>query len=130
IHEVGANADSVIVDGLHSGDIKLSAQDPDNPRNWPRNMFFWRSNVLSASGKGHEYFLKHFVGSLHGVIGTDEEVPGHERPQEVVWHDEAPVGKLDLMVNIDFRMSTTSVYSDIVLPTATWYEKHDLNTTD
>ena len=30
------------------------------------------------------------------------------------------------MVNIDFRMSTTSIYSDVVLPTATWYEKHDL----
>src|SRR5690606_23210241 len=94
-----------------------------------RNMFFWRSNVLGASGKGHEYFLKHLVGSLHGVVGTDdrEEI---QRPEEVVWREQAPVGKLDLMVNIDFRMSTTSIYSDIVLPTATWYEKHDLNTTD
>jgi nitrate reductase alpha subunit len=27
-------------------------------------------------------------------------------------------------------MSTTSLYADIVLPTATWYEKHDLNTSD
>ena len=27
-------------------------------------------------------------------------------------------------------MSTTCMYSDIVLPTATWYEKHDLNTSD
>jgi nitrate reductase alpha subunit len=27
-------------------------------------------------------------------------------------------------------MSTTAVYSDIVLPTATWYEKNDLNTSD
>jgi nitrate reductase alpha subunit len=27
-------------------------------------------------------------------------------------------------------MSTTCVYSDIVLPTATWYEKNDLNTSD
>ena len=31
---------------------------------------------------------------------------------------------------IDFRMSTTGVYSDIVLPTASWYEKDDLNTSD
>ncbi|HEX9329558.1 MAG TPA: molybdopterin dinucleotide binding domain-containing protein, partial [Reyranella sp.] len=31
---------------------------------------------------------------------------------------------------LDFRMSTTCVYSDIVLPTATWYEKNDLNTSD
>ncbi|MGB6909256.1 MAG: molybdopterin dinucleotide binding domain-containing protein, partial [Methyloceanibacter sp.] len=38
--------------------------------------------------------------------------------------------KLDLLVTIDFRMSTTCMYSDIVLPTATWYEKNDLNTSD
>jgi nitrate reductase alpha subunit len=48
----------------------------------------------------------------------------------VRWHDEAPRGKLDLLVTLDFRMSTTCVYSDIVLPTATWYEKNDLNTSD
>src|SRR5690606_25492012 len=128
--ESGADPQQAVPAALKSGELKLASRDPDNPRNWPRNMFFWRSNVLGASGKGHEYFLKHFVGSLHGVIGTDEEVPEEDRPQEVAWHDEAPTGKLDLLVNIDFRMSTTSVYSDIVLPTATWYEKHDLNTTD
>jgi len=33
-------------------------------------------------------------------------------------------------VAIDFRMSTTCVYADVVLPTATWYEKNDLNTSD
>jgi len=48
----------------------------------------------------------------------------------VKWHDEAPKGKLDLLVTLDFRMSTTCVYSDIVLPTASWYEKDDLNTSD
>jgi nitrate reductase alpha subunit len=35
-----------------------------------------------------------------------------------------------LLVTLDFRMSTTCMYSDIVLPTATWYEKNDLNTSD
>ncbi|MFJ5486282.1 nitrate reductase subunit alpha [Hansschlegelia beijingensis] len=111
---------------LLSSEVKLAMSDPDAPQNWPRNMFFWRSNVLGASGKGHEYFLKHLIGSLHGVVGREEGV----RPDEVVWREEAPKGKLDLMVTIDFRMSTTSIYSDIVLPTATWYEKHDLNTSD
>jgi nitrate reductase / nitrite oxidoreductase, alpha subunit len=130
IHAAGADPATVIADAWKSGDLKPSSLDPDNPINWPRNMFFWRSNVLGASGKGHEYFLKHLVGSLHGVVGSDEESAGHDRPKDVVWRDEAPVGKLDLMVNIDFRMSTTSIYSDVVLPTATWYEKHDLNTSD
>ena len=55
---------------------------------------------------------------------------GAQKPKEVKWHDEAPKGKLDLLVTLDFRMSTTCVYSDIVLPTATWYEKNDLNTSD
>jgi nitrate reductase alpha subunit len=130
LHESKGDPASVVSEGWKTGVIKPASLDPDNPVNWPRNMFFWRSNVLGASGKGHEYFLKHLVGSLHGVVGTDEDAERIDRPQDVVWRDDAPVGKLDLMVNIDFRMSTTSMYSDIVLPTATWYEKHDLNTSD
>jgi len=130
IAESGGDPNKAVPEALKSGEIRLACHDPDNPRNWPRNMFFWRSNVLGASGKGHEYFLKHLIGSLHGVVGTDDERGGVQKPDEVVWREEAPAGKLDLMVNIDFRMSTTSNYADIVLPTATWYEKHDLNTSD
>jgi nitrate reductase alpha subunit len=48
----------------------------------------------------------------------------------VIWHDKPAEGKLDLLVTLDFRMSTTCLYSDIVLPTATWYEKDDINTSD
>src|SRR3546814_2166532 len=43
---------------LKSGDLRLSCEDPDNPKNFPRNLFVWRSNLLGASGKGHEYFLR------------------------------------------------------------------------
>ena len=125
--ERGEAAASAIPAMLKSGELRMACEDPDAPENWPRNMFFWRSNVLGASGKGHEYFLKHLIGSSHGVVGTDEQ---GIRPDEVAWHEKAPEGKLDLMVNIDFRMSTTSLFSDIVLPTATWYEKNDLNTSD
>ncbi len=59
-----------------------------------------------------------------------DEMVTAKQPREVVWHEQAPEGKLDLLVTLDFRMSTTCLYSDIVLPTATWYEKHDLNTSD
>ncbi|MDD4943809.1 MAG: molybdopterin-dependent oxidoreductase, partial [Rhodoferax sp.] len=104
-------------------------EDPDHPNNWPRNMFVWRSNILGSSGKGHEYFLKHLLGTKNGVQGKDlGQQDG--RPTEVVWHDQAPEGKLDLVVTLDFRMSTTCLYSDIVLPSATWYEKNDMNTSD
>ena len=119
-----------VVSALKSGELELACHDPDHPDNWPRNLFVWRSNLLGSSGKGHEYFLKHLLGTYHGVLGKDLGEEGHEKPKEVVWRDEAPKGKLDLLVTLDFRMSTTCVYSDIVLPTATWYEKNDLNTSD
>ncbi|WP_417493357.1 nitrate reductase subunit alpha [Maricaulis sp.] len=117
-----------VIKSLKSGELEMSCHDPDNPANWPRNLFVWRSNLLGSSGKGHEYFIKHLVGGNNGVMG--EEAPEDMRPSEVKWAAEAPRGKLDLLVTIDFRMSTTCVYSDIVLPTATWYEKDDLNTSD
>jgi len=115
---------------LKSGELELSCEDPDDPANWPRNLFVWRSNLLGSSGKGHEYFLKHLLGTTHGVLGKDLGEEGRQRSTEVKWHDKAPEGKLDLLVTLDFRMSTTCAYSDIVLPTATWYEKNDLNTSD
>jgi nitrate reductase alpha subunit len=31
---------------------------------------------------------------------------------------------------MDFRMTNTGLHSDLVLPAATWYEKHDISTTD
>jgi len=126
----GAEPKDYVARALKAGDLKLSCHDPDDPANWPRNMFVWRSNLLGSSGKGHEYFLKHLLGTSHGVLGKDLGEQGRARPQEVAWRDEAPEGKLDLLVTLDFRMSTTCVYSDIVLPTATWYEKDDLNTSD
>ena len=125
----GVDPKDYVVQALKSGSLTLSCEDPDNPVNWPRNMFVWRSNILGSSGKGHEYFLKHLLGTAHGVQGKDLG-KDEARPQEVKWHPQAPEGKLDLLVTLDFRMSTTCMYSDIVLPTATWYEKNDLNTSD
>src|SRR3546814_987708 len=78
----------------------------------------WSSDVCSSD--------------LNGVLNMDLAARGEPKPEEVVWR-ESPAegeGKLDLLVTIDFRMNTTTLFSDIVLPTATWYEKNDLNTTD
>jgi nitrate reductase alpha subunit len=87
-------------------------------------MFVWRSNILGSSGKGHEYFLKYLLGTER-VFGDENDAI---KPSEVTVRPAAE-GKLDLLV-LDFRMSTTCLYGDIVLPTATWYEKDDLNTSD
>ena len=125
----GMDARDYVVQSLKDGSLRMSCEDPDHPANWPRNMFVWRSNILGSSGKGHEYFLKHLLGTTHGVQGKDLG-QDDAKPEEARWHAQAPEGKLDLLVTLDFRLSTTCLYSDIVLPTATWYEKNDLNTSD
>ncbi|TDR79697.1 nitrate reductase subunit alpha [Paludibacterium purpuratum] len=114
------------VEGLQSGSLKMSCDDPDNPKNFPRNMFVWRSNILGSSGKGHEYFLKYLLGTQNALFDDEKDCI---KPSEVTVRPAAE-GKLDLLTVLDFRMSTTCLYADIVLPTATWYEKDDLNTSD
>ena len=125
----GMDPKDYAVKALKDGTLQMSCEDPDAPQNWPRNLFVWRSNLLGSSGKGHEYFCKHLLGTEHGVQGRDLG-QDEAKPTEVKWHEQAPEGKLDLLVTLDFRMSTTCLYSDIVLPTASWYEKNDLNTSD
>ncbi len=127
---MGVDPVKFAVDQLKHGKLKMSCEDPDDPQNFPRNLFVWRSNILGSSGKGHEYFLKYLLGAQNAVFGPDIGELGQPKPKEVVWRDKGAEGKLDLLVTLDFRMSTTCLYSDIVLPTATWYEKDDLNTSD
>ncbi|WP_392559888.1 nitrate reductase subunit alpha [Orbus mooreae] len=121
---------SYTVNGLKQGDIKFASQSPDNDRCHPRQMFIWRSNLLGSSGKGHEYLLNYLLGTENGLQNTDLGKQGLVKPTELEWQDQPLTGKLDLVVTMDFRMSSTCLFSDIVLPTATWYEKDDLNTSD
>jgi nitrate reductase alpha subunit len=122
----GMDAAQFTVQGLQDGSLDMACNDPDNPKNFPRNMFVWRSNILGSSGKGHEYFLKYLLGTQNAVLGDEADCI---TPTEITVRP-AVEGKLDLLVVLDFRMSTTCLYADVVLPTATWYEKDDLNTSD
>jgi nitrate reductase alpha subunit len=125
----GADAAAHVVSELQAGRLRFAVEDPSAPENFPRVFFIWRSNLLGSSGKGQVYFLKHLLGASHdGPLA--EPLPEGQRPVEVDWREEIPQGKLDLLVDVDFRMTTTGLYSDIVLPAATWYEKHDLSMTD
>ncbi|WP_130618415.1 nitrate reductase subunit alpha [Dyella amyloliquefaciens] len=124
--EAGKDPVAYVVESLTSGALKFACDEPDNPANFPRNMFVWRSNILGSAGKGHEYFLKYLLGTQNAVF-SDENTAIKPSQVEV---REAAEGKLDLLTVLDFRMSTTCLYADIVLPTATWYEKDDLNTSD
>ncbi|MCZ4124958.1 nitrate reductase subunit alpha [Streptomyces sp. H39-S7] len=124
----GQQVGDYVVDELKAGRLRFAGEDPDAPENFPRVLTIWRANLLGSSAKGNEYFLKHLLGADSAVRAT--EAPPGARPRDVKWHEQAPTGKLDLLLTLDFRMTSTTLYSDIVLPAATWYEKHDLNTTD
>ena len=129
--EAGAQDEKGVIDyvvgKLKSEEILHSVVDPDDPINFPRVWFIWRGNALMSSAKGHEYMLNHYLGTHHNDIA--DEVAG-ESVQDIVYKDQAPSGKMDLVIDINFRMDTSALYSDIVLPTASWYEKADLNSTD
>ncbi|MCO6494429.1 MAG: nitrate reductase subunit alpha [Bacteroidetes bacterium] len=115
-----------IVEKLKSKELLHSVADPDAEINFPRNWFIWRGNALMSSAKGHEYMLDHYLGTHNNKI-ADEVAQPHVH--ELIWR-EAPKGKMDLIVDINFRMDTSALYSDIVLATASWYEKADINSTD
>ncbi|WP_412741354.1 nitrate reductase subunit alpha [Krasilnikovia sp. MM14-A1004] len=124
----GRTVSEHIVAELQAGTLKGVAEDPDDPANFPRCLTLWRANLLGSSGKGNEYFMRHLLGIDSSA--TAEECASDHRPRDVAWRDEAPVGKLDLLTALDFRMTNTGLHADLVLPAATWYEKHDISTTD
>ena len=124
----GQDAAAFVVDQVESGQVTFSCEDPDAEENFPRVLTVWRANLLGSSGKGNEYFLKHLVGA-DSSLRADEAAPD-QRPKHVRWRDDAPQGKLDLLVALDFRMTSTTLFADVVFPAATWYEKHDLSSTD
>lgn len=116
-----------IVDGIKSKKIRYAIEEPDAETSWPRVWYIWRGNAIMSSAKGHEYFLKHYLGT-HSNAVADEY--GKGKVKDVAWQENAPTGKMDLIIDLNFRMDTSAMYSDIVLPAASWYEKADLNSTD
>ena len=124
----GEETPAYIARKLAAGELGWSCEDPDAPENWPRCLTLWRANLLGSSAKGNEYFLKHLLGT-HSTLRADE-TPPDRRPRDVTWHQEPPEGKLDLLLALDFRMTSSTLLADVVLPAATWYEKHDLSSTD
>ncbi|WP_241472634.1 nitrate reductase subunit alpha [Mycolicibacterium neoaurum] len=124
----GRDVAQYVAEELATGGITLAVTRPDDPANWPRVLDVWRANLLGSSSKGNEYFLRHLLGTTANVQG--EPAQPDLRPNDVEWTDEIPEGKLDLLMSVDFRMTSTTLLSDVVLPAATWYEKADLSSTD
>src|SRR5699024_5549002 len=102
--------------------------DPSAEENWPRILLNWRTNLMGSSAKGTEFFLRHLLGVDSDA--TAEELPEEQRPKSIKWREEAPEGKHVLKPTTAFRNTSTTLVSDIVVPAATWYEKHDMSSTD
>ena len=113
-----------------AGRLRFAVDDPSAPESFPRVFFVWRSNLLGSSGKGQEYFLRHLLGATHDGAAGRAAARAASARRACAGATRSRSGKLDLLVNVDFRMTTTGLYSDVVLPAATWYEKYDLSMTD
>ncbi len=124
----GMEVPAYVAQQLKEGSLRFAVEDPEHEDNHPRVLSLWRSNLLGSSAKGNEYFLRHLLGTDSSA--TAVEAPPDKRPTDVVWAEKAAEGRLDLLTTIDFRMTSSTIFSDVVLPAATWYEKHDLSTTD
>ena len=124
-----------VAQSLKNKSLQFAVEDPDAPENFPRNLFIWRNNLIGSSSKGHDYFLKYLLGTKNSLF-AEEESP--IKPTEIKYRSISEIskpggaleGKLDLLVDVDFRMASSALYADVVLPTATWYEKTDLSSTD
>ena len=110
-----------------AGQLDFALRDVDAPDNHPKVLWIYRGNLIGTSMRGHEYALRHLLGTHNNVLGEDR---AGDMVHDIDWHDEAPLGKLDLVYNVNLRMDSSANYSDIVLPTAHWYEKYDLTCTD
>lgn len=103
--------------------MQFAIEDPDVPENFPRNMFIWRNNLIGSSSKGHDYFLKYLLGTKNSLFAEEES---EIKPTEIKYRSESEIskpggaldGKLDLLVDMDFRMASSALYADVILPTA------------
>lgn len=116
-----------VADQFKRGARRFAVEDVDAPDNHPKVLWIYRGNLIGTSMRGHEYALKHMLGTHNNVLGDER---ARDLVGDVEWHEQAPLGKLDLVVNVNLRMDSSANYSDIVLPTAHWYEKYDLTCTD
>jgi nitrate reductase alpha subunit len=113
-----------VADQFRDGKLDFAIHDVDAPENRLKMVTVYRGNLIGTSMRGQELALKHFLGT-HNNVMWDEE-PAKDLINEIEWHEESAVGKLDFLVNINFRMDSTANYSDVVLPAAFWYEKYDV----
>ena len=128
--KAGLGVQDHVVRELRSGDLRMACEDPDNPINFPRNLFIWRSNLFGSSGQGAPRFPAPFprhAGTVCKARTSARAARESRRKSSGTMRrrkgNSTSSSRLIPHVN-------SCLYSDVVLPTASWYEKNDLNTSD
>src|SRR5690606_5039559 len=92
----GMEAPGYVAQQLQEGALKFAVEDPEHEDNHPRILHLGRSNLCGSSAKGDAYFLRHLLGTDSAT--TAKEASPDQRPRTIRWADEAPEGKLDLLM--------------------------------
>ncbi|MEZ5149084.1 MAG: molybdopterin-dependent oxidoreductase [Bacteroidales bacterium] len=60
-----------VVEKLKNKELLHAVADPDVENSFPRVWYIWRGNAIGGSAKGHEYFLKHYLGTHSNTIADE-----------------------------------------------------------
>lgn len=84
----------------------------------------WVPYLYFLQGGGKKY-PKHGIKAMIGAWGNpfDQHNMGNKLK------DLASSGEMEFIVTSDFQMTTSCMWSDVILPATTWYEKYDLTAT-
>ena len=123
------SAAGYVVDELKAGEAAVRGRGPRGTRRTTRASSPCGAPTSSAPREGQRVLPAATCSAPTRPSPPSEAPAGQARRGRRV-AEEAPEGRLDLLMTIDFRMTSSTIFSDVVLPAATWYEKHDLSTTD
>ena len=98
----------MVAQQLKEGKLDVAFADPLTTRSTgPRNLIVWRGNLIGTSSRATSTSLKHLLGAQNGVM---REGTAGAACTQVKYLEEGPAGKLDLMVDINFRLNSTGAY--------------------
>ncbi|MFV0436874.1 MAG: molybdopterin-dependent oxidoreductase [Desulfopila sp.] len=84
----------------------------------------WVPYLHFLQGEGPRY-PKNGIKAMVGAWGN----PFDQHNMSNILKDRAASGELEFIMTSDFQMTTSCMWSDVVLPAPSWYEKHDLTAT-
>ena len=125
---LGKDPATHVVDGLKSGHLQFAVRGPR--RAGELSALPDRVAVQPARVVGEGQRVLPQTPSRHGLQRRRPRRPTPSARRRCAGATKRRSGKLDLLLSLDFRNTSTTLFSDIVLPAATWYEKHDLSSTD